>query len=107
VNDDDVVDVPTGHVVACTYLGAIHPNPFPNRATIHFGLKDAGPVRLRVFDIGGRMVRSLRDGHERAGERQIVWDGLDGAGNHLASGFYVLRLEANGKILTRSVRVIR
>jgi hypothetical protein len=84
-------DIPT-----ITFLGQNHPNPFNPQTTISYGLAEAGDVTLRIYDAGGRLVRTLVDGAQSAGSKSAVWDGRDDAGRAVASGvyFYCLRADA-------------
>lgn len=93
--------------VRATYLGANYPNPFHGSTTIPLGLAQAGPARLAVFDVAGRLVRTLVDGPLEAGPRVVEWDGRDDGGRAVASGFYVIRLTAPGDVRTRSVKIVR
>ena len=53
------------------------------------------PVRLNIFDVTGRLVRTLVDGKSlQAGPHTALWDGRDGAGRSVASGTYFARMEA-------------
>jgi hypothetical protein len=70
------------------------PNPFNPATTIAFDMPHAGPARLVVFDVRGRAVRTLLDGHVEAGRQQAIWDGRDGAGRRVSSGVYFYRLDA-------------
>ena len=63
------------------------PNPFNPTTTISYELSVASEVSLRIYDIAGRVVRTLRSGStEEPGTHRVVWDGRDGAGRTLASG---------------------
>lgn len=98
---------PTPEPASDTFLGANYPNPVNGRTIIPLGLKATGPVRLSIFDVRGRLVRTLHDGVLPAGARVVEWDGHDGHGQAAPSGYYVIRLEVAGTTLTRSIRVIR
>jgi hypothetical protein len=75
------------------FLAQNHPNPFNPRTTIRFGLAEAGPVDLRIFDILGREVAVLLDAAQLpAGEQRVVWNGRDGAGQRVSSGVYFYQL---------------
>src|SRR5262249_17433230 len=65
-----------------------YPNPFNPETTIRYALPKADRVRLRVFDIAGRLVASLEDGPENAGEHAVAWDGRTRAGARAGSGVY-------------------
>lgn len=71
------------------------PNPFNPRTTIRFSTP-AGRASLRVYDVGGRLVRTLVDGAVRAGSHEVDWDGRDRHGRTAASGVYFYRLEVAG-----------
>ena len=79
-------------------LYANSPNPFNPRTTIRFDLPTAGPVRLAVYDVAGRLVRTLVDGDLSPGTHEAVWDGRDLSGRAMASGSYLSRLEAGGAV---------
>lgn len=87
--------VPTGagDLPALTELHANHPNPFNPETTIEYSLALAGPVRIRVFDTAGHLVRTLVDGAEAKGAHRVVFDGRDDRGQQLASGVYLYRLD--------------
>jgi hypothetical protein len=74
----------------------IEPNPFQESTTIRYALPKEGAATLRVYDIGGRWVRTLIDGPQPAGTHAIDWDGRDDAGVALAAGVYFVRLETGG-----------
>ncbi len=90
--------------VTAPLLSAPSPNPFAPATAVRFALPAAGPVALRVYDVGGRAVRTLVDGPLAAGEHTAHWDGRDGAARELANGIYFLRLEAGGE--ERTVRAV-
>ncbi len=64
------------------------PNPFRQRTTVTFALPARSLSSVRVYDVAGRLVRTLVEGHLDAGPHEIVWDGTDDAGRRVASGVY-------------------
>ena len=98
---------PAGQTPAALALGQNHPNPFNPRTTISFGLAEAGPATLAVYDVGGRRVRTLVSGSLAAGQHHVVWDGRGDAGRALASGVYFYRLEAGGEVLGRKMLLLK
>ncbi|MEZ4655890.1 MAG: FlgD immunoglobulin-like domain containing protein, partial [Candidatus Eisenbacteria bacterium] len=104
----DAASVPTDptHVVVAG-IASIHPNPFSPSAEIHFGLTESGPVRLAVYDAGGRLLRSLASGDLPAGEHAVRWDGTDDAGRSMPAGIYFLRLQSRRLDQTRHIVRIR
>lgn len=80
---------------------AAPPNPFRRGTSIQFETSRAGVARLEVYDVGGRLVRSLLHRELAPGPHALVFDGLDDQGARLASGIYLLRLSAGGETRTR------
>jgi hypothetical protein len=76
------------------------PNPFNPATTLSFTLPAAGPVRLTIFDLAGRLVATLVDGTLDAGTHSAVWDARDGNGRSQASGVYIARLQAGDRSLS-------
>ena len=69
------------------------PNPFASGTTIEFTLPASAPVRLLVFDLAGRLVRTLIDQRLPEGNGRSEWDGNDESGAPAANGVYFYRLE--------------
>lgn len=77
------------------------PNPFSGNTTIRFHLDDRAHVRVSVYDVLGRTVRTLADGPVSQGSHSVPWDGLDDAGRPVVGGVYAYEVQADG---LRSVR---
>jgi hypothetical protein len=83
------------------------PNPFRPSTSINYELGRPGAVSLRVYDVQGRLVRELVDGHQDAVAHSVLWDGTDDAGRAVSSGVYFYRLEAPGVTETRRMVLSR
>jgi len=83
------------------------PNPFAGATTLRFERPPAGRVRLAIFDVTGRRVRTLLDGNPGAGAGSATWDGRDDGGRPVGAGVYVARLEAGGAATTRRMLRVR
>ncbi len=74
------------------------PNPANPRAKLIYVLpRSEGPsygVKLRIYDVNGRLVRQLVNGEQQAGPHVAVWDGTDDGGRGVASGHYFARIDA-------------
>lgn len=77
-------------------LEPAYPNPFNPTTTLRFALPEPSQVALRVFDIRGRLIRTLAQGARPAAQHVARWDGRDDAGLALPSGVYLVRLDAIG-----------
>ena len=86
--------VPTaaGAAPALTRLFPVHPNPFNPSASIRYELSGAQRVTLTVYDMAGRVVKTLVNGVMPAGANETMWHGDDARGTRVASGVYVVKL---------------
>jgi hypothetical protein len=86
----------------------IMPNPFNPTTMIRYTSIGATPLRLTIYAVAGRRVRTLVDGStSTAGEHLIEWDGTDQQGRAVASGIYLLRLEQEQQFLTRRLILLK
>jgi photosystem II stability/assembly factor-like uncharacterized protein len=83
------------------------PNPFNINTEIRYTLARDGDATLRVYDVRGRIVRTLVTGMQSAGPQSIRWDGRDDNGAVVASGVYVYRLRTEGQLLQRKMTVLK
>jgi len=84
------------------------PNPFNPATTISYSLVAPGPVRLRVYDVSGRLIHSLVDEtEESAGNHEAIWNGLDQSGRTAAAGVYFYNLETDGYSRTRRMTLVK
>ncbi|MDI6809865.1 MAG: T9SS type A sorting domain-containing protein [Candidatus Eisenbacteria bacterium] len=84
------------------------PNPFNPRTEIRFAVAKDSRVDLRVYDVAGRMVRTLLKGERvKAGVQTEAWDGRSDSGRELASGVYFYQLRAGDKVATMKMVLLR
>jgi hypothetical protein len=83
------------------------PNPFETGTAIDYALPKESALTLEVFDVGGRLVRSLFDGTKPAGMHRVHWDGLDSSGRPSAAGIYFYRLRAGGESEIKRLNLVR
>jgi hypothetical protein len=84
-------------------LSLAAPNPFRDRSTFEFDLPRESRATIRVYDITGRLVKALVEDELPAGSHRAVWDGRDGQGLRVASGVYLVRMQADGFGATRKL----
>ena len=87
-------DITGTEIPKVTSLSDNFPNPFNPVTRVKFALKEKGRVKLRVYDVSGRLVRVLVDEIREAGSYEAVWDGTNNEGRATASGIYFCRMEA-------------
>ncbi len=97
---DVAEDAPS--VVATFALHQNYPNPFNPETHIRFDVGEAGPVMLRVYDLTGRLIRTLAEGEYRPGSYEVVFDGIG-----LSSGVYFYELRAGSFVARKSLIAIK
>ncbi len=88
-------------------LLAVHPNPSAADVTITYRTAQAQDVTLNVYDVRGRLVRSLNRGIMAPGEHQDTWDGYDDTSRRVASGVYWITVEIDGRRQVGRVTIVR
>jgi len=83
------------------------PNPFNPSTNIKFSLPATENVQLSIFDVKGRMVRTLVNGSQEAGEHTVMWDGKDSSGSSVSSGTYFYRLVTDSKTYNRTMSLLK
>ena len=89
-------------------LGANYPNPFNPTTTFSFTLPIDKAVSVRVYDLTGRLVRTLVDERQYLkGTHEVSWDGRDAGGRQVASGTYLYTLEYGNFRQTRKMTLLK
>jgi hypothetical protein len=81
-------------------ISTAYPNPFNSQINIVYSASNLGPqppeIKLGIFDIQGRVVRTLVNERKPCGTYRAIWDGKDDNGNPVASGSYLARVSQWG-----------
>lgn len=102
-------EAPTEEIVR-PRVSALHPNypnPFNPSTTISFDLATQGRVRISIFALDGRLVKTLVDGVYTLGRHEQVWSGKDNDGRSVASGTYLYRMEGPGILQNRRMLLVK
>jgi hypothetical protein len=94
-------------VSPAAFLRAPAPNPFVAQTVINFTIQRSGEVKLAVFDVSGRMIRSLVSGDRPAGAGSVMWDGTDESGRRFGPGVYFVRLVVPGARIDRKAVLLQ
>ena len=86
-------------------LLAAQPNPFRGSTQLHLVAGRPGPLELQLYDVRGRLVRTLFRGEVRPGVRTVSWDGRDSRGAQVAPGVYLCAMRTEQG--TQSRRIVR
>jgi hypothetical protein len=85
-------------------LRGSRPNPFSTSTTFVFALARPANVKLRVFDLAGRLVAEPFSGPASAGTTEVTWNGMGRGGVRLAPGRYVYEVRSDAEM--RSGRLV-
>lgn len=84
------------------------PNPCSGTLTIDYTIAvDRTAVAIDVYDVAGRLVKTLRRGPAPAGDASVTWDGTNAAGREVAAGVYFVRARTGAARLERKVVMLR
>jgi hypothetical protein len=84
-----------------------YPNPFNPSTEISYALPKDATVSLKIYNVSGRLVKTLLSEHQTAGHYRIVWDGSTNAGTKAASGVYFYSLEVDKKTITKRMVLLK
>ncbi len=88
------------------FLSQSHPNPVKDRARIAYGLPTASGVNLKVYDITGRVVRTLVNCEQSAGYKSVDWNLTDDSGKRVARGIYFYKIAAGDFKSTKKLVIV-
>ncbi|MBN1348697.1 T9SS type A sorting domain-containing protein [candidate division KSB1 bacterium] len=96
------------------YLGQNYPNPFSTGnatdsgvTTIEYGLPKACDVKIQIYDLRGRLVKTLLRANKAAGTYRLEWNGRDSQQIPTASGLYFCRMDAGDQSLLRKLVIVK
>ena len=84
-----------------------YPNPFNPETVIRYNLPMKIRVRVTIYDIVGREIRTLLDRVQTQGLHSVRWNGTDEAGKRVASGVYFCEVQTKNQRLTRKLTLVR
>jgi hypothetical protein len=88
-------------------LSSNYPNPFNPSTVIEYSISANSYVNLSIYDVSGKLIRTLVAATQKRDVYRIVWDGKDGAGTLVASGVYFYRLRTNAFSDTKKLVILR
>ena len=88
-------------------LSSIHPNPFRSRSVICYTLTSQEKVLLLIYDVSGKLVRTLINQNQTSGIYSVVWDGKDNIGDNLPNGIYVCQFKTRNQVEHRQLILVK
>ncbi len=98
---------PEDRPVLRTLLLPSYPNPASGDVSISYNLSTEGQVRVGVYDIMGRMVKTLVNCRQLPGQYNMTWDGRNDTGAKVANGVYFYKLDTKGFTSTKKLTILK
>jgi hypothetical protein len=102
IGEEDGPEIPDTYVLAQNY-----PNPFNPTTTIKFGLPEQSEIKIVIYNILGKPVRTLAKGSFAEGYHSLNWNGKNHLGNQVGAGTYIYRLETKSTSVTKKMILIK
>jgi hypothetical protein len=77
-------------------LGQNYPNPFNSTTNIEYFISKSQKAKLTIYNFQGKIVNTLVNKVQQAGQHKIKWNGKDNNNNLVASGLYIYHIESSG-----------
>ena len=84
-----------------------YPNPFNPVTTLRYDLPEDALVNITIYDIMGRIVRTLINSQQNAGFKSIQWNATNDAGSPLSAGLYLYKIQADNFVKTRKMVLLK
>ena len=84
-----------------------YPNPFNQITLLRFDLPEDGFVNITVYDMGGRIIKTLLNNFQTAGYKSIKWNATDNQGQLVPAGVYLYKIEFGSLLFTRKMILLK
>ena len=84
-----------------------YPNPFNPETTISFSIPQNGQVSVKIYNITGRLIRTLADDYRTAGSHRLTWHGRNENNIDVASGMYICQVKYQNRVLNKKLLLIK
>ena len=102
IHDELPKGVPTDFALHDNY-----PNPFNPTTTLRFDLPEISDVRLTIYNVLGKRVKSFKMQNTPAGYHSIRWNATNDFGSPVSAGVYLYQLQAKGFVKTRKMILLK
>ena len=89
------------------FLYQNYPNPFNSETSIQYDLAEQSDVKITIFDLKGRVVKTLNEGIKDAGQHIVVWDGKNEDSEKVSSGIYFYQIKSKQYTKTKKMTLIK
>ena len=84
-----------------------YPNPFNPSTTLRYTLPEQSDVKIAVYDMIGRKVRTLVNGSQDVGYKSVIWDATNDYGERVGAGIYLYQIQAGAFVQTRKMVLLK
>ena len=88
-------------------LGSPYPNPFNPSTSISYDIPKTGKIHLAVFDLNGRLIKTLKNGEAKRGYYSVIWDAKDKNGEGVSTGIYFIKLTSLSYLKTQKILYLK
>lgn len=99
---DDNISNPNDFILHNNY-----PNPFNPNTKISYNLEKDSDVSISIFDISGKLIKTLQNTYQTQGEHSITWNGTDEIGNRIGAGMYFYQVKAGELMQTKKMVLVK
>ena len=84
-----------------------YPNPFNPVTTISYKLSQAALVRMTIYDLLGRQVKTLINKTQDTGYKSVIWDATNDYGKPVSAGVYLYQIQAGNFVQSRKMVLLK
>ena len=88
-------------------LGQNYPNPFNPITSIRYDLKNDGLVKIIIYDIAGKVIKSLVNGTQTSGTKSVHWNSTNDLGEHVSAGLYLYTMQLGESKKTKKMMLLK
>jgi hypothetical protein len=88
-------------------LDSPYPNPFNPNTSISYDIAKTGQIHLAVYDLNGRLIKTLKNGEAKRGYYSVIWDAKDENGAGVSTGIYFIKLTSLSLLETQKVLYLK
>jgi hypothetical protein len=88
-------------------LSQNYPNPFNPVTAIHYDLPEDALVNITIYDMMGRIVKTMVNAQQNAGYKSVIWDATNNAGQPVSAGLYLYTIQAGAFRQTKKMVMLK
>ena len=97
-----------GEIISASFaLHQNYPNPFNPSTTIEYNLNNKSYVNVVVHDISGRLVKTLFEGPQNAGNQSLIWNATNNKNESMPGGLYIYSISTEKSILSKKMMLLK